>query len=315
MLSTNEVITVLQQHGFISLARSDPKVRRFEHIRWNEPLFVKQSSSPNPRLETPLVLHPRYEVLLTELSDIQGIERSSDYYHNSNLHGFPTHMHGGTTEIFYGIGLGFQYSSTLVALLRKLLGISIAPAKEFSRRIDPSCGSGSLLTHFIQKLSAPTILEFSPLANTVQLEKREHGTPLYLLENLAVTDTERESLRKARIGQSGYRAALIAYWGGCAVTGCSNMDMLRASHAKPWHAASPSERLDPFNGLLLVPNLDQAFDQGLISFDDEGQILISEALDAHTASLLGLSPHLRLRQIEPCHRKYLAWHRDYLFRM
>ncbi|MEN1607042.1 HNH endonuclease signature motif containing protein, partial [Pseudomonas aeruginosa] len=97
--------------------------------------------------------------------------------------------------------------------------------------------------------------------------------------------------------------------GGCAVTDCSVPELLRASHIKPWRAASPAERLDPFNGLLLTPNLDLAFDQGLISFDDQGQILIGEDLDPDSARALNITPELRLRQIEPRHSPYLAGHR------
>ncbi|HCF2388334.1 TPA: HNH endonuclease, partial [Pseudomonas aeruginosa] len=79
-------------------------------------------------------------------------------------------------------------------------------------------------------------------------------------------------------------------------------------------AASSSERLDPFNGLLLTPNLDLAFDQGLISFDEDGLILLSSDLDPASAKALHLTPKLRLRQLEPRHCDYLAWHREHLFR-
>ncbi|MCY1542287.1 HNH endonuclease [compost metagenome] len=130
----------------------------------------------------------------------------------------------------------------------------------------------------------------------------------------ALTDTEREALIKARVGQGGYREALLAYWVGCAVTDCRVPELLRASHIKPWRAASPVERLDPFNGLLLTPNLDLAFDQGLISFDDDGQIRLSDDLDPDSARALNLNPQLSLRQIDSRHRDYLAWHREYLFR-
>lgn len=133
------------------------------------------------------------------------------------------------------------------------------------------------------------------------------------LGEVALTDTERDALIKARIGQSRYRDSLLAYWGGCSVTECSIPQLLRASHIKPWHSANHAERLDQFNGLLLTPNLDLAFDKGLISFDDHGEILLSPKIDAATAAALHLSPALRLRQIEPRHRSYLKWHREELF--
>lgn len=58
----------------------------------------------------------------------------------------------------------------------------------------------------------------------------------YGVQDQAVTDTERDALIKARVGQSGYRDDLLAYWGGYAVTDCSVPELLRASHIKPWRA-------------------------------------------------------------------------------
>ena len=150
--------------------------------------------------------------------------------------------------------------------------------------------------------SLPDEVQAMPAAMTIDLGE------------VALTDTERDALIKARIGQSRYRDSLVAYWGGCSVTECSIPQLLRASHIKPWRSANHAERLDQFNGLLLTPNLDLAFDQGLISFDDDGDILLSTEVDAATAAALHLSPALKLRQIEPRHRSYLTWHRENLFR-
>lgn len=143
-----------------------------------------------------------------------------------------------------------------------------------------------------------------PEASAIELSDAEQALP----------ETERTALIKARIGQSSFRTGLIEYWNGCAVTGCTETKMLLASHIKSWCVANGVERLDPFNGLLLTPNLDLAFDQGLISFDDQGRILISENLGPDSARALNITPDLRLRQIEPRHCDYLAWHREHLFR-
>ena len=52
-------------------------------------------------------------------------------------------------------------------------------------------------------------------------------------------------------------------WGGrCAVTGLDLPLLLRASHIKPWRDSDNRERLDPYNGLLLSPSYDAAFDWG-----------------------------------------------------
>ncbi|MFN2857939.1 HNH endonuclease, partial [Escherichia coli] len=91
---------------------------------------------------------------------------------------------------------------------------------------------------------------------------------------------EVERLVRQRVGQDRYRDALLAYWGGaCAVTGVTVTETLRASHAKPWaECTDDTERLDAFNGFLLVANLDALFDRFLISFDGTGRLLISVGL-------------------------------------
>lgn len=64
------------------------------------------------------------------------------------------------------------------------------------------------------------------------------------------------------------------------------------------------------NGLLLSPNLDKLFDRGLISFADDGALLISGDLDQNDGIALGLRPGMRLRTVRPGILKYLARHRE-----
>lgn len=124
-------------------------------------------------------------------------------------------------------------------------------------------------------------------------------------------NTEYETIRKSRIGQGDFRHALLDYWKGkCAVTGVENTELLRASHIKPWRSSDNQERIDLYNGLLLQPNLDAAFDACLISFSDDGQILISESLRESDLSLLGIRQGMKLSKIEAAHKPYLAYHRE-----
>lgn len=127
-----------------------------------------------------------------------------------------------------------------------------------------------------------------------------------------LSDTERDALIKARRGQGPFRRELISYWNGCAVSGCKTVEVLRASHIKPWRASrsNPRERLDPHNGLLLTATLDCLFDRYLISFDDEGRMLVSSRITGEEAERLGLSAGLRLRK-KPSREQanYLAEHR------
>lgn len=97
-------------------------------------------------------------------------------------------------------------------------------------------------------------------------------------EYLSLSETEREAIVKARIGQGQFRDSLIGYWETCAVTGCQEQGLLRASHIKPWSKSEVTERLSLFNGLLLSPTLDACFDSGFISFDDSGMVLVSKKI-------------------------------------
>ena len=128
--------------------------------------------------------------------------------------------------------------------------------------------------------------------------------------------TERTREVRQRIGQDLFREALMDLWQGrCAVTGLPlPPELLRASHAKPWAKATDTERLDPFNGLLLAIHLDAMFDTGLITFSEEGVLLCSPHLDEVTRSHFGLGDGLRLRTFSPGHAPYLRWHREFLFR-
>lgn len=128
--------------------------------------------------------------------------------------------------------------------------------------------------------------------------------------------TEAERLVVQRIGQDLFRDGLLDLWEGrCAVTGLAVPALLRASHIKPWaDCASDAERLDVYNGLLLAPHLDAAFDEGFVTVQDDGTIVVSEALDERARAVLGLDEPRRVRGLTDGHRGYLPWHRGRVFR-
>lgn len=91
---------------------------------------------------------------------------------------------------------------------------------------------------------------------------------------------------------------------------------LRASHIKPWAVCgSDGERLDVFNGLLLAPHLDAAFDCGLITLTDDGAVVVSSALGEAARHILGLANPQFVTALAPGHRAYLPWHRERVFRI
>lgn len=131
----------------------------------------------------------------------------------------------------------------------------------------------------------------------------------------ALPETERQALVLSRVGQGSFRQAVVAHWQACAVTGASCIPLLRASHIKPWRDSTNEERLDPSNGLLLAPNLDAAFDAGYITFDENGRIVLSPALNGQAAYQLHINAKLKISQklLTAAHQSYLAHHREAVF--
>lgn len=143
----------------------------------------------------------------------------------------------------------------------------------------------------------------------------EQTTPIPFVDDyLALPPKSREAIIMARRGQGKFREAVISYWSSCAITNCKNHDLLIASHIKPWAVCDLREAIDPYNGILLSPSLDVAFDSGYITFSNEGTVLISESLNEFDARALGIDKLLNLRKIAPGHIPYLEYHRKNKFR-
>lgn len=156
------------------------------------------------------------------------------------------------------------------------------------------------------------------LRRAFQLSKTLPDELLHIFEKHTATlpkDTEAERLLVQRVGQDVFRHGLLEFWDGrCALTGLAVRDLLRASHIKPWaDCASDAERLDVFNGLLLAPHFDAAFDRGFITVADDGSVVVSDFLDEAARETLGLVEPLRVRGLQDGHRAYLPWHRARVF--
>lgn len=152
-----------------------------------------------------------------------------------------------------------------------------------------------------------------------QLSKTLPHELLHAFEKQTATlprSTEAERLVVQRVGQGIFRDGLLEYWEGrCAITGLAVPELLRASHIKPWaDCASDAERLDVFNGLLLAPHLDAAFDCGFITVADDGAVVISGGLGEAARHILGLAGPQFVTALAPGHRVYLLWHRERVFR-
>ena len=129
--------------------------------------------------------------------------------------------------------------------------------------------------------------------------------------------TEAERLVVLRVGQNLFREVLLDLQNGrCALTGLDQPELLRASHIKPWSACDTDEdRLNPDNGLLLAAHWNAAFDQGLVTFEDDGRVRASSTLTNRARALLDLTgdnpPTMALRRGQ---HAFLEHHRAHVWR-
>lgn len=118
--------------------------------------------------------------------------------------------------------------------------------------------------------------------------------------------------------QNFYKDTLMQeYQHQCPICNIHIPHMLIASHIKPFRdCAHLIESSDHNNGILLCKNHDFLFDQGYISFKDNGNILISQELTEEDYKAMHLSPNYVLPRYLMTKRRrlFLQYHRQNYFR-
>ncbi|MCI1978369.1 MAG: HNH endonuclease [Bifidobacteriaceae bacterium] len=110
----------------------------------------------------------------------------------------------------------------------------------------------------------------------------ESATKLFVAEQVP-EGKERETTTLQRVNQSYFRNSLLQnYHQTCCMTGIQIPALLIASHIKPWKASAPTEKTAAANGLLLNAFHDRAFDQGLISINDDYRIMVNHDKVEHS---------------------------------
>lgn len=140
-----------------------------------------------------------------------------------------------------------------------------------------------------------------------EIEKVEEDTKL--------TITEKETIIKARVGQGLYREKLLRkYNSRCIITNINMPALLVASHIKPWAASTNFERISEDNGFLLSSTYDRLFDQGFISFQDDGRLLVSSMISNDNAKILELDKSKKYDiKFVPSMEEFMQYHRDTIF--
>ena len=172
---------------------------------------------------------------------------------------------------------------------------------------------GALSTALIKLLNGQVEKVVSALGNSGK-DVLDDVSENEIRARVDITETEKEQLVKSRRGQGLFKSRVELIEAGCRVTGVVAREHLRASHIKPWRDSDNTEKLDGNNGLLLAPHIDHLFDRGYISFTDEGDLLVSPALDGSVLKAWDINPNSMGSSFKSNQRTYLAYHREKVFK-
>lgn len=137
------------------------------------------------------------------------------------------------------------------------------------------------------------------------------------IENSRLSQSEKETLILARVGQGTYRKKLLEVMNICPFTMVDDEHLLIASHIKPWKKSNNIEKKDPRNGFVFTPTYDKLFDRGYISFTDNKELMLSPWLSRYNCDRLGLTDGMlveKLPVIDDRRKVYLEYHRAHILK-
>lgn len=132
---------------------------------------------------------------------------------------------------------------------------------------------------------------------------------------------EGERIVRIRLAQEFFRrTVLTAYGVRCCISSIPIPELLIASHILPW-SRFPEHRINPRNGLCLSRLHDAAFDQGLITLDEQNRLVLSHNLrdylpnDSLYQNFMAFEGHrIHLPEKFLPEPEFLRHHREQIFR-
>ncbi len=167
-----------------------------------------------------------------------------------------------------------------------------------------------------RNLSRSTMLsDWAQPSDAIGLLQWEAHQISELRKNADIPPTEKEALVMARRGQGRFRREVSKIEQRCRITHVDKEEHLRASHCKPWRDSSNEERLNGENGLLLTPTVDHLFDRGFISFEWNGDLLISPVAHLPSMARMGIDTTRKVNVgvFSSGQRDFLEFHRGKVF--
>ena len=209
--------------------------------------------------------------------------------------------------------------------LRPLLPSRYAPLQRDGRGVqsiyltelpqDLALVLADLLGGEVSAIARAEVIAEHPASVTPEMVLWEEHIRGEIQDDSRLAETEKQDLVLARRGQGVFRDRVKGIESRCRVTGVERPEHLRASHIKPWRDSTNDERLKGENGLLLTPSIDHLFDRGFISFEADGELLVSPVAHADSLRKMGVPIDRRLDvgTFTKTQGIFLEYHRDAVF--
>ena len=155
---------------------------------------------------------------------------------------------------------------------------------------------------------------FRSIIHPRALEDKEIDSSEDFIQNIATKK------KKIREWQQKFRKGVVEHMPQCPFSLISDERLLIASHIKPYSVCMAEgnfeDAINHLNWLSLTPTYDRLFDQGYITFSDDGELICGTLLSSYTWDKLGINPSKKKKyRIFPENRKkYLEYHRRNVFR-
>ena len=172
--------------------------------------------------------------------------------------------------------------------------------------------SGAFADVLLRKIGKPAST-FTD-AVVIEEEKTDDQVQKAIEGRTDIGPTQKQQLVQARRGQGIFKSNVRLNEKKCRITGVQDARLLIASHIKPWADSSDKEKLDGCNGLILSPHVDRLFDKGLISFENNGSILVSPKLDQAVLADWSIDKTKNVGGFKPEQCVYLEYHRSNRFK-
>lgn len=155
---------------------------------------------------------------------------------------------------------------------------------------------------------------WEPGSATGLQEWEEHLTRNLENDN-SIPETEKMALVLSRRGQGRFKDNVRKIESQCRITKVDKIEHLIASHCKPWRDCSNEERLNGENGLLLTPTIDHLFDRGFISFENNGDLIVSPVADKPSLVKMGVvvNEKVNVGHFSEGQKNFLDFHRSEVF--